>query len=313
MSDHPDRRHRGVAIVGATATGKSAVALAAARRHGAEIVSVDSMQFYRGLDIATAKPTPAERSLVPHHLIDLADPSEEFSVAEYQVELARVRADLMDREVLPVYAGGTGLYLRAVIDGLDLPGSWPEIRAELEHRVDREGPEVLYRELAERDPEASSKMEPTNARRIVRALEVVLGSGRCFSSFGGGLDTYPDSPVLQIGLRWDRETLRRRIASRVDDMLDRGLLDEVRELIATNRELSRTASHAVGYREVIGHLRGEMTWAVCRDSIILRTQQLAARQDRWFRRDPRIRWVEVQQDPVVEAEAVVEEAMESCR
>jgi tRNA dimethylallyltransferase len=291
-----------VAVVGPTASGKSAVALAASRaRPGTELVSVDALQVYRGLDVGTAKPSPQERAEVPHHLIDLVGPSEPFTVAEFQHALAAVRTDLEQRHVIPIYVGGTGLYLRAVVDGLDLPGDWPELRAELEAEVAATGPEVLHARLAEIDPAAAAKMEPTNARRVVRALEVCLGSGRPFSSYGAGLDAYPPSPVSQVGLRWHRDVLLTRIEARVDAMLAAGFVAEVEHLLADPAGLSRTAAQALGYAEIADHLHGLVGLDETRDLIVLRTRQLAVRQERWFRRDPRIRWVEVEADPVAEA------------
>jgi tRNA dimethylallyltransferase len=301
-----------VAIVGATATGKSALGLEAARRFGCEIVSVDSMQFYRGLDIGTAKPSGSERVAIPHHLIDLVDPDQEFSVADFQDALQVVRRDLAERSTSPLYVGGTGLHLRCVVDGLDLPGSWPEIRTRLEQRVERDGLADLRADLERLDPVANARIEAGNARRIIRALEVVEGSGRLFSSFGPGFTTYPESPVRQIGLRWDRGVLADRIRQRVDVMFRSGLVDEVTRLLDAGVRLSRTAAHAVGYREIIDHLNGQMTLEQARESMVTRTRQLAVRQDRWFRRDPRIRWIDVNQDPVGESWSVVEEAMEQC-
>jgi tRNA dimethylallyltransferase len=295
-----------VAVVGPTASGKSAVALAVAgQRPGLELVSVDAFQVYRGMDIGTAKPTPSEQAAVPHHLIDLVDPIDTFTVGEYQEALVRVRADLATRRATPLYVGGTGLYLRAVVDRLDLPGEWPELRAALEAQAAVEGPESLHRRLVHLDQAAAAKMEPTNSRRVIRALEVCLGSGRPFSSFGAGLDTYPPSEVTQVGLRWDRAGLAHRIEARVDAMLDGGFVGEVERLVSAEAGLSRTAAQALGYAELTDHLLGRTSLAEARDLIVLRTRQLAVRQERWFRRDPRIRWAEVQADPVAEVLPVV--------
>ena len=290
-----------MAIVGPTASGKSSLALALARATpGWEIVSVDSMQAYRGLDIGTAKPTSDERHEVPHHLLDVLEPHEEWSVADFQQQLHEVRHSVGSRGHRVLYVGGTGLHLRAAVDGLDLPGVWPAVRADLEARAAGQGPRVLYDELRAGDPVAAAKIEPDNVRRLVRALEVTLGSGRPFSSFGQGLDTYPVTPVLQVGLRWERRALEGRIAGRVRAMIDAGWCEEVQRLVACGRPLSRTAAVAVGYRELAAHLRGEVSLEATVDAIVVRTRQLAARQVRWFRRDPRIRWFDVVDDPVAE-------------
>lgn len=288
---------RPLAIVGSTGSGKSAVALSliASTDVSVEIVSVDAMQIYRRMDIGTAKPTPDERARVRHHLVDLVEPSDDFTVARFQDEWEIVRRDLSSRGVTPMFVGGTGLYLRAVIDELEIPGQWPEIRTRLEADVERRGVEVLYARLLERDAPAAAKIESNNARRIVRALEVIEGSGRPFSSFGPGVDTYPPTEVYQVGLRWDRERLSRRIAARVHAMIAAGWLDEAAELV--RGPLSRTAVKALGYHELFEHLAGRMTLDEAIETIVLRTRQYAIRQERWFRRDPRIEWFEMNDDP----------------
>lgn len=293
---------RRVAVVGPTASGKSAVAMAVAEQLGdVELVSIDSMQVYRGMDIGTAKPSAAERAAVRHHLLDLVDPADAFTVAEFQRAYAVALADIAGRGGRAVLVGGTGLYHRAAIDGLDLPGEWPEIRLRLLAEADATGPEPLHRRLIAIDPDAASKMEPTNTRRIVRALEVCEGSGRLFSSFGPGLDAYPPTPVAQIGLRWDRAALSARIEQRVHQMIEAGLLAEVARLHAAPGGLSRTAAQALGYKELIAHLDGACSLAAAVEQVVVRTRQFAVRQLRWFGRDPRVRWVEVVHDPVAEA------------
>lgn len=287
---------RPLAVLGPTASGKSAVALALAERCRAtgvdvEIVSVDAMQVYRQMDVGTAKPTREEKARVPHHLVDLVDPSEEFTVARFQVECEAVRAEMTTRGAVPVFVGGTGLYVRAVVDELDIPGQWPEIRARLEAEVDEAGVDGPYRRLVEFDPTAAAKIDPNNARRVVRALEVIEGSGRAFSSFGPGVDTYPPTDVVQVGLRWSREVLARRIAERVETMMQAGWLDEARRLAAG--PLSRTAARALGYHELFEHLAGRLALTDAIDTIVLRTRQYAVRQERWFRRDPRIVWFDL--------------------
>jgi tRNA dimethylallyltransferase len=266
--------------------------MAVARRvPGTELVSVDAMQVYRGMDIGTAKPTVAEQAEVRHHLIDLVDPAQEFAVAEFQRCYESVRHGLDERGVPAVLVGGTGLYHRAVIDGLTLPGEWPDIRARLEGEAAERGTPELHARLALVDPLGASRMEPTNTRRVVRALEVCEGSGRPFSSFGPGLEAYPPSDVAQVGLRWPRDVLGRRIEQRVRSMMIAGLLAEVERVHAAG--MSRTAAQALGYKELIEHLEGRMGLEEAVEQVVVRTRQLAVRQLRWFGRDPRIRWVDV--------------------
>ena len=280
-------------IVGPTASGKSDLALNLARMiGGAEIVALDSMQVYRGMDIGTATPTAAEQSEVPHHLIDVVEVSEEFAVAELQARAQAVIGEIRDRGAVPVLVGGTGLYVRAVIDELRIPGRYPVVRAGLEAEPDTA---ALHRRLVDLDPIAAGRMEPTNRRRIVRALEVTIGSGQPFSSYGPGLGHYPPTPFVQVGLRWDRDRLDDRIAARYQRQLADGFLDEVRALSA--RPMSRTASQALGYKELLAHLRGEMTLDDALDLAVVRTRRFARRQERWFRRDPRVRWLDAPASP----------------
>jgi tRNA dimethylallyltransferase len=303
----PPRR---VAIVGPTASGKSSIALAVAEQLGdTELLSIDAMQVYRRMDIGTAKPSPAERARVPHHLLDLVEPSCNFSVAEFQRAYRGVVDDLARRGERAILVGGTGLYHRAVIDDLDLPGEWPEIRSGLLAEVAVLGPVALHARLAELDPAGAAKIEPGNARRVVRALEVYAGSGRPFSSFGPGLDVYPPTPIVQVGLRWDREVLAARIEQRVHAMIVAGLVDEVRALRESG--LSRTAAQALGYKELLAHLDGAQTLADSVEQIVVRTRQFSVRQLRWFQRDPRVRWVDVDHDPVAEAGPIVAAALDT--
>jgi len=294
-----------VAIVGSTASGKSAVAVAVARGLGdVDLVSIDSMQVYRGMDIGTAKPTRDERNEIPHHLLDLVEPTDEFTVADFRDAYAAALGEIGQAGRRALLVGGTGLYHRVVIDDFDLPGQWPEIRDALEADEDTVG---LFDRLRRIDPTATTKIDPANRRRIVRALEVTLGSGRPFSSFGPGVDDYPTSDVEQIGLRWPREVLRTRIAQRVRQMIDDGLVAEVRALAETG--LSRTAAQALGYKETLAMLEGEMSEDEAIATITTRTRQFAVRQERWFRRDPRVRWIDVEHDAVAEATPVVIEAL----
>jgi tRNA dimethylallyltransferase len=285
---------RRVAVVGPTASGKSAVAMAVAERLGdVELVSVDSMQVYRRMDIGTAKPSPLDRALVPHHLVDLIGPDESFTVADFQRAHRAALTAITGRGNRAVLVGGTGLYHRAVIDEFEIPGEWPAVRLRLEAEAAQDGPQVLHHRLAEIDPSAAAKMEPTNVRRIVRALEVCEGSGRQFSSFGPGLDTYPPSEVAQIGLRWDRAELSRRIEARVHRMIADGLVAEVAG-IADTTGFSRSAAQALGYKEILDHLSGECSIDAATEQIVIRTRQFAVRQMRWFQRDPRVRWFDIE-------------------
>ncbi len=247
------------------------------------------MQVYRGMDIGTAKPTVTERAEVRHHLIDLVEPSDEYTVSRYSVDLRAALADIAGRHRRAVLVGGTGLYVRAALGDLEIPPRYPSVRAELEGEADTA---ELHRRLAILDPVAAARMEPTNRRRTVRALEVTLGSGRRFSSFGPGLGTYPglDHPLL--GLHLSRDELDERIARRYHDQLAAGFLDEVRRLAGAPEPLSATAGQALGYRELLAHLGGETTLDAAVELAIRRTRRFERRQERWFRRDPRITWIE---------------------
>ncbi len=279
-----------LSLVGPTATGKSAIALDLGRRHrDIELVSVDSMQVYRGMDIGTAKPTRADQAEVPHHLIDLIDPDEEYTVSRFQDDVAAALAGIEARHHRAVLVGGTGLYLRAAVDGLEIPGQFPDVRAELEGEADGE---ALFRRLVEVDPVAAGRMEPTNRRRVVRALEVSLGSGRPFSSYGPGLETYRPLPFPVVGLHQERDELDRRIAARYQAQLEAGFLAEVAALQARPGGLSRTAAQALGYRELLNHLDGVCSLDDAIAEAVSRTRRFARRQQRWFRRDPRVVWVE---------------------
>jgi tRNA dimethylallyltransferase len=266
-----------------------------ARRHrDVELVSVDSMQVYRGMDIGTAKPTAEEQAEVPHHLIDVVDPSEDFTVTRFQTA-ARALLDAIEaRGHRALLVGGTGLYLRALVDDLGLPGRFPDVRAALEADPDTAG---MYERLALLDPDAATRMTPTNRRRIVRALEVTVGSGRPFSSYGPGLDRHPASPFRLVGIWLPQPVLGARIEARVAAMFEAGLVDEVADLLARPGGMSRTARQALGYKEVIAHLTDGVALGDARDAIVRRTRSFARRQRAWFRRDPRISWVGATQEP----------------
>ena len=292
-----------LALVGPTASGKSALAVEVARRlPDVELVSVDSMQVYRGMDVGTAKPTSAERAEVPVHLLDVADPSEDYSVVEFQAAALAVLGAIEARRHRALLVGGTGLYLRAVIDGLTVPPRWPDVRAELEEEPDTG---ALHRRLADLDPVAAGRMVPGNRRRVIRALEVVVGSGRPFSSFGVGLDVHPPAPVRMAGIWLPREVVAERIAGRFATMVDAGLVDEVAALVARPGGLSRTAAQALGYREVLAHLGGECSLEDAAAEAVRRTRRFARRQRVWFRRDPRVTWYGCEGNPVALTDALL--------
>jgi len=294
-----------VAFVGATASGKSALAHGLARELGdLEILCVDAMTVYRGMDIGTAKPTAQEQKEVSYHLLDLVEPSDEFTVAAFQAA-ARDAADLVWRLGGAVaYVGGTGLYGRAVLDNLTIPGQYPAIRAALEAEA-VEGLAGLYAELVEKDPVAAARMEPTNARRVVRALEVIRGGGRPFSSYGDGLRSYPPVRVIQIGVRVERDELDRRIEERFRSWMEQGLLDEVAGLAARPGGLSRTARQAVGYKELLAHIEEGADLDDCVLTAITHSRQLARRQRSWFERDPRVEWFATPSEAADRARAVL--------
>ena len=297
-----------VALVGVTASGKSALALdLAVRRGDCEIVSVDSMCVYRGMDIGTSKPDAAARRAVPHHLLDLIDPDEEFTLTQFQQTARVALGDIERRGRHALLVGGTGLYLRSVVDDLEIPGRYPEVAASLEAELDAglAEPADLHARLAALDPVGAARMEPTNRRRVVRALEVTLGAGRPFSEFGPGLEVYPMSGVLQVGLAVGAEETDRRIGERFSAMVDAGLVDEVRGLASRTRGISRTARQALGYREILAHVEDGVPLADCLEEAVRRSRQFARRQASWFRRDPRIRW---SADPA-EASELLERAL----
>lgn len=282
--------HPPVVILGPTASGKSDVAMHVAQMvTGTEIIAVDAMMVYEGMDIGTGKPTLADQKQVPHHCLDLADASMRFTVADFQRHANEALTSIASRDGYALLVAGTGMYLQAVIDGFTLPGEFPEIRAELELLPSSE----LFARLSDVDPDAATKIEPTNSRRLVRALEVCLGSGRRFSSFGPGANVYPPTEFLQIGILWPRAELARRIELRVHSMIEAGWVEEVRQLLAMPAPMSLTARQALGYKELISHLEGHVSLDQAVAETILRTRQFAVRQERWFRRDPRIDWVNV--------------------
>ncbi len=302
-----------VALVGTTASGKSHVAMDVAQRRGdVVILCVDSMCVYRHLSIGTAKPSVSDQTLVPHGLVDLVDPETDFSVAQFQGFARDAMTSAQQRGQIPLLVGGTGLYHRAVIDDLELPGQFDDIAKDLMAELEANGSEALFARLETLDPVAATRMEKTNARRIVRALEVTIGSGRPFSSFGPGLEAYPASGIRQLGIDFDREAVDRSIICRVDSMIEQGFVEEVRALLARNQPLARTAAKATGYAQMTRHLAGELTLEEAKQEIVVATRQLARRQWAWFRRDPRIEWFS--RDEIAEPlEAALEAAARSVR
>ena len=280
--------------MGATATGKSDLAIAVARAltesgHSAEVVNADSMQLYRGMDIGTAKLTAAERQGVPHHLLDIWSVRHTASVADYQQRARAVIDALLVAGRVPVVVGGSGLYVRAALDRMEFPGTDEDLRAELEQRLASLGPQKLHAELAALDPAAAAAILPGNGRRIVRALEVIRLTGAPFTASLPGFDSVYD--VTFIGLDGPNDWLDRRVGDRVDRMFVAGLVDEVVRLVGVGLREGRTASRALGYRQVLAHLDGLLTVDEARVETARATRRFVRRQRSWFRRDPRIHWL----------------------
>lgn len=252
------------------------------------------MQVYRGMDIGTAKPTARQRAEIPHHLLDVADPSEEWSVARWADEARRAVESIEARGHRALLVGGTGLYFQAIVDGLRPPGRYPEAKAKLERNPDTE---ALHADLARVDPIAAAKMEPSNRRRVIRALEVTIGSGRPFSSFGPGIAAFPETSWRLAGLWLPRHVVAGRINARFDRMVAEGLLDEVKRLAGSSSGLSRTARQALGYREVLAHLEDGAGFDAVIEDAKRRTKAFARRQRVWWRRDPRIEWFGAADNP----------------
>jgi tRNA dimethylallyltransferase len=289
-SNHPHDERAVVAVVGATASGKSALALDLAERLGGEIVNTDSMQVYRGMDIGTAKLTFGDRRGIPHHLMDVLDVTEPATVAEFQGWAREVIDGCHRRDVTPVLVGGSALYVRAIIDEFEFPGTDPAVRARLEAELAEIGAEALHARLAERDPVAGAQVLPQNGRRVVRALEVIEITGRPWTA-SLPEHRYHYAGAVQIGVDIDRATLDRRIEQRVEEMWAAGFVDEVRELVGRGLREGRTAPRALGYQQVLALLDGELTEAEAKERTITGTRRFARRQDSWFRKDPRITWV----------------------
>lgn len=279
-----------IAVVGPTAAGKSELAVDLAVELDGEVVNADSMQLYRGMDIGTAKLTTAERRGVPHHLLDVLDVTQPATVAEFQRRAREAIGDCSRRGVPSIVVGGSALYVRAVIDRFEFPGTDPELRRRLEEELAAVGAEAMHRRLAANDPAAAAAILSSNGRRIVRALEVIeLTGGEFVASLPDRVYFY--DRVIQIGVDVPRDVLDRRIADRVDRMWSAGLVDEVRRLAAAGLRDGRTASRALGYAQVLRYLDGEWSEDETRSEIVRATRRFARRQDSWFRKDPRIEWV----------------------
>jgi tRNA dimethylallyltransferase len=278
-----------LALVGPTASGKTEASIAVAEALGAEIVNLDSTNVYRGMDVQTAKPGPAERARVPHHLIDVVEPEHRFSVAEFQSMARLAVAGIESRGRVPLLVGGSGLYYRAVVDGLEFPPTDPAVRRLLEAEAGAIGPERLHARLAELDPAAAAGIEPSNPRRTVRALEVAAVTGRPFSSYAGAWEDYPPDAVRAAGIEVPREVLVERIERRAAAFMP-GLLAETRALLARGAGPFLTSIQAIGYAEAVEVLQGRLEPDEALRRIVRRNKALARRQMAWFRRDPRIRW-----------------------
>jgi tRNA dimethylallyltransferase len=279
-----------VAVVGATASGKTGLSLDLAEQLGGEIVNTDAMAVYRGMDIGTAKPAPAERRGIPHHLLDLLSVREPLTVAEFQRTARAAIADLRRQGAVPVLVGGSALYTRAILDRFEFPGTDPGVRARLEQELAEVGSHALHRRLADTDPDAAERILPDNGRRVVRALEVIEITGRAFSASLPQME-YADPATVQIGVDIDRPTLDERIERRVEQMFADGFVDEVARLLEDGLAEGRTAARAIGYPEVTAYLAGELGLDEARERTVTATRRFARRQDAWFRKDPRITWV----------------------
>jgi len=286
-----------LAVVGPTAAGKSALSLRLAAALGGEIINADSMQLYRGMDIGTAKLTPAERGGIPHHLLDVWPVTETASVSEYQLLARQAITAIHGRGAIPILVGGSGLYVRAAIDKLEFPGTDPGLRARLEDELAQAGGPALHERLSRLDPAAAAVILPGNGRRIVRALEVMELSGRPFSATLPQYESVYET--VQIGLELPRPELDRRVADRVARMWQLGLVEEVRQLAAAGLAKGRTASRALGYAQVLRFLDGEGTEQEAAAQTIQATRKFIRRQESWFRRDPRIRWLPADEPDVM--------------
>jgi tRNA dimethylallyltransferase len=286
-----------IAVVGPTAAGKSALSIALAHALGGEVVNADSMQLYRGMDVGTAKLTPAEREGVPHHVLDIWEVTEPASVAAYQ-RIARAAVDgILARGRVPILVGGSGLYVRAVLEEFEFPGTDAAVRKRLEDDLSTNGPAILYERLRAADPAAAAKILPSNGRRIVRALEVIELTGAPFTA--SLPDPKPYYDAVQIGV--DRPDLAALVEERVDRMFAAGLVEETAALAERGLRDGRTASRALGYQQVLAYLDGSTTRAEARDETVRATRRFVRRQRTWFGRDPRIEWLDATRPDLVPA------------
>jgi tRNA dimethylallyltransferase len=286
-----------IAVVGATASGKSELAVALARRLGGEVINTDAMQLYRGMDIGTAKLTRGERRGVPHHLLDVLDVVEPASVAVFQSWVRCTVGAVLAHGAIPVLAGGSGLYVRAAIDEMQFPGTDAAIRARLEHQAAQIGTPAMHARLRQVDPVAAAAILPSNTRRVVRALEVIELTGKPYAATLP-TPTYWHRPTVQVALDVPRDELDRRVEARVERMWARGLVDEVRALAENGLAAGPTASRALGYAQVLRFLAGEWSEQQAQERTIVATRRFIRRQDQWFRKDPRVQWVDPGADPV---------------
>ena len=282
-------------IVGPTASGKTRMAVELAQRHNGEVISADSMQIYRTMDIGTAKPTQEEMGGIPHHMIDVADPEEDFSVARYVEMAARCVDDVLERGKLPIVAGGTGLYIDSLLSGRTFAPFSPDsaLRGQLERELAEKGGQAMLEELSKVDPEAAQRLHPNDHKRIIRALEVYRSTGKTITQHNRETQAIPPRyDALTIGLAFqDRQAMWRRIDQRVDEMVAAGLEDEVRRLLTSGISPKCTAMQAIGYKEFTQALSGEMTWKEAAEVVKLRSRQYAKRQLTWFGRSPNTHWV----------------------
>lgn len=291
-------------IVGPTASGKTRMAVELAQRHNGEVISADSMQIYRTMDIGTAKPTKEEMGGIPHHMIDVADPEEDFSVARYVEMAAQCVDDVLARGKLPIVAGGTGLYIDSLLSGRTFAPFSPDsaLRGELERELEEKGGQAMLEALAQVDPEAAQRLHPNDHKRIIRALEVYRSTGKTITQHNRETQAIPPRyDALTIGLAFqDRQAMWRRIDQRVDEMVAAGLEDEVRRLLTSGISPKCTAMQAIGYKEFTQALSGEMTWQEAADVVKLRSRQYAKRQLTWFGRNPNTSWVRWDDPPEFE-------------
>jgi tRNA dimethylallyltransferase len=280
-----------IIICGPTATGKSDLALEVAQKYDGEIINADSMQLYRGMDIGTAKLTVEERRGIPHHLLDILKVSQDASVAQYQEQARAAIEDIQSRGKVAIVVGGTGLYIKSIVDEMNFPETNPELRKKLEDEAELLGAAELYSRLRLLDPEAAAAIEPANIRRIIRALEVIEVTGKPYSA-NLPSDTslrFPDA--LHVGLSMERSSLAPRIEARVHRMFEQGLISEVESLLSEGLLEGATAQRAIGYAQVIALIRGEVTQNLAIEETVVATRQYVRRQETWFKRDQRIQWI----------------------